>query len=167
MPKINQSKCDQTKTKIFSRKKIEIFIIPPPISSYLNKEILSKSSNRKKINNKDGKKTGLSNLISYINVICANIKEILKLKNNFFNLLVKKIKKIYKIVKNQNKSRLKINITTKRLLCCQIIVSICTENVTKIVAKSDKHIIMHVRTNFSFYLFCEFNISFDFPFIFF
>jgi len=139
--KINQSKHGQTKTKIFSGKKIEIFVIPSLISPHPNKKTLDKSSNRKKNTNKNGKKTGSSNLILYISVIYANIKEILKLKNNFLNLLAKKIKKIYKMVKDQNKPRLRINMTTKKLLYCQIIVPMCTENVTKIVAKSSRHMI--------------------------
>jgi len=53
------------------------------------------------------------------------------------------------MVKDQNKPRLRINMTTKGLLHCQIIVPICTENVTKIIAKSSKHManINHLLKN--------------------
>jgi len=103
--------------KIFGGKKVKISIIPPLIPPQPNKKTLSKLSNRRKNTNKDNKKTGSSNLILYVNVAGTNIKDILKLKNNFPNLLVKKIEKIYKIVKDQNKHRLRINIMTKGLSC--------------------------------------------------
>ena len=99
---------------------------------------------RLKLNtNKDDKKTGLFNLIliSYTNITDINIKEILKLKNNFLNLPARKIEEIYKMVKNQNKSRPKINITTKELLHYQIIIPVHTKNATKIVTKLSEHMV--------------------------
>jgi len=75
-----------------------------------------------------------------VNVVDANVKDNLKLKNNFSNLLVKKIEEIHKIVKDQNKPRSRIDMITRRLLHHQIIVPIYTESVTKIMAKSSKHV---------------------------
>ena len=135
--------------KIFCGKKVKISIIPPLIPSQPNKETLGKLSNRRKNPNKDSKKTGSSNLILYANVVGTNIKDILKLKNNFPNLLAKKIEEIHKMVKDQNKYRVRINMMTKRLSCCQIIIPICTESTTKIMAKSSKYVtnINHLLKN--------------------
>ena len=97
-------------------------------------------------------------MISYANVVDTNIKDILKLKNSFPNLLAKKIEEIYKIVKDQNKHRLRINIITKGLSCCQIIIPICIESITKIMAKLSKHVtnINHLLKNIKLNIVADF-----------
>ena len=97
-------------------------------------------------------------MISYANVVDTNIKDILKLKNSFPNLLAKKVEEIYKIVKDQNKHRLRINIMTKGLSCYQIIIPICIESITKIMAKLSKHVtnINHLLKNIKLNIVADF-----------
>ena len=69
-----------------------------------------------------------------------NVKDILKLNENFPHLLLKKIEDIYKIINNTNKSKPHINITTKGSLCKQIITSMSNENITKFIASSGEYV---------------------------
>ena len=50
------------------------------------------------------------------------MKDIMKIKENFPNLSTKKIKKVHKILIELKKDKLKLNITTKKLLIKQVII---------------------------------------------
>ena len=97
-------------------KKAEISHILPPILSCPNKKTIEKQK-------KQGKKVGrLINTSSFIKLklytqaLAANINNVLKIKENFLSLSPKNVKKVYKIINNQEKIR--INITTKGLSHC-------------------------------------------------
>ena len=64
----------------------------------------------------------------------------MKLKENFPNLLAKKIKNIHNTINNIGKPKPYIYMTTKRPLCKQIIVSMGNKNITKFMMSLEEHI---------------------------
>ena len=69
-----------------------------------------------------------------------NVKKILKIKDNYSNLLSKKIKDIYNTINSIVKPKLHINISIKDPLYKQIIVSISSKNIKKFIASLDNYI---------------------------
>lgn len=76
-----------------------------------------------------------------------SVKKILKLKDNFSNLLFKKIENIYRIINNIGKMKPYINITTKNFSYKQIIIFIENNNINKFIKTLDKYVV-----NFSYSL---------------
>ena len=76
----------------------------------------------------------------YTQASSINIKEILKIKNNFSNLLIEKIEEINKTINSLRITKSCFNITTKGLSYKQIIIFIGKDNIDKFMTKSDKHI---------------------------
>jgi len=76
----------------------------------------------------------------YIQVSKNNIKDIVKIKENFLNLSAKKIKKVYKVLNNQKKNNPKINIITKSLSRKQVIIPVSSQISERIMVKLNKHI---------------------------
>jgi len=103
------------KTDYFpSPKPVEFTNIPPPIFPH---RVIDERGSKSKSANKSAKEkpTNLSPKLActYAQALSANIRDILKLKENFPKLLDKKIKEIYKTVNNSNIAKPKINMTTK------------------------------------------------------
>ena len=69
-----------------------------------------------------------------------NIKEIVKIKEKFPNLLTKKIEKAHKVINKTRKERPKINMTFKSLSQRQMLVSINQSNSAKFMILFNKHI---------------------------
>jgi len=63
-----------------------------------------------------------NNKLLYAQALTSKVSNILKIKENYPNLPTKKIKNIHKIINDLDKSKLRINMTTKGLLRKQIIV---------------------------------------------
>jgi len=76
----------------------------------------------------------------YAQTTGSNISDILKLKNDFSNLLVKKIKEIQRIINDKDEVRLQLNMTTKDLSKKQIIVLISEVNINNILTLANKHV---------------------------
>ena len=74
-------------------------------------------------------------------VLSPNVKEILKIKNNFPNLSSKKIEEIYKTINELGKPKSHINMITKGLLCKQIIVPMSNDNLNKFMPFLSKYIV--------------------------
>jgi len=72
--------------------------------------------------------------------LTPNIKDILKIKENFPNLSLKKIEEIHKTINKSRKTKPHINITTKGPSCRQIIVPMGNNNINKFISSSSKHI---------------------------
>jgi len=72
--------------------------------------------------------------------LTENIKNILILKENFSNLLAKKIENIHNTINKINKPKPHINMTTKGSLYKQIIVSISSNNINKLMVSSSEHV---------------------------
>jgi len=72
--------------------------------------------------------------------LTPKVSEILKIKENFPNLLAKKIENIHKMINDSGKIKPRINMTTKGLSQKQIIVPMGSENKSKFMALSSEHI---------------------------
>lgn len=70
----------------------------------------------------------------------GNIKDILKLKENFPYLSSKKIEDIYKTINETGKLKPHINMTTKGPSCKQIIVPMDSENINKFMTFFSEHV---------------------------
>ena len=77
---------------------------------------------------------------SYAQVANPKVTNILKLKEDFPNLLAKKIENIHKIINSIDKPKPHIKMTTKDLLWKQIIVSMGKNNINKFMASSSIHV---------------------------
>ena len=78
---------------------------------------------------------------SYTQVSKENIKNIVKIKENFPKLSAQKVEKIHKVLNNTRKDKPRINITTKGLSRKQVIVPISSYNADRVIAKSNAHIV--------------------------
>ena len=76
-----------------------------------------------------------------------SVKKILKLKDNFSNLLFKKIENIYRTINDIGKMKSYINIITKNFSYKQIIIFIKNNNINKFIKTLDKYVV-----NFSYSL---------------
>ena len=70
----------------------------------------------------------------------SNIKEILKIKENFPSLLSKKIKEVYRTINEPKKEKPKLNMTTKGPLKRQVIVYMSSTNTSKFIVLSRQYI---------------------------
>jgi len=64
-----------------------------------------------------------------------NIKNIVKIKENFLKLSVQKVEKIHKVLNNMRKDKLRINMTMKGLSRKQVIVLMSSNNTERAMAK--------------------------------
>ena len=71
----------------------------------------------------------------------SNIKEIIKIKENFPSLLSKTIKEVYKVINKLRKEKPRINMTFKRPSRRQVLVSMSLSNLMKFIVLSCKHIV--------------------------
>ena len=132
-PSINRS------SKDLKSKEVEIVKLPLPISVCLPKKVLERSKFFSK-SNKSKKMTNSNVRKLYAQATSSNILDILKLKNNFPNLLAKKIKEIQRIINNKNKMRPQLNMTTKGPSKKQVIVPMSKVNINNILTLANKHV---------------------------
>ena len=76
----------------------------------------------------------------YAQASALKVDDILKLKENFPNLLAKKIENIHRMINDSGKIKPRINITTKSPSRKQIIVPIDNDNKSKFIASLNLHI---------------------------
>jgi len=84
--------------------------------------------------------SGTQSSCSYAQASWTNIKNIIKIKDNFPNLFTKKIEEIHKVLNETKKNKPRLNIMTKRLSRKQIIVLISLNNLEKFMVLSNKHV---------------------------
>ena len=130
-PKVPKTKSSST-SGLFKNKAVEMVKLPPPIPACPFKKILEKSKFFSKGKKKATVNKALQNK-SYAQVAGPSVSEILKLKENYPNLQIKKIENIQKIINNSGKSKPHIKMTTKDSSYKQIIISIGKENVDNIM----------------------------------
>jgi len=80
-------------------------LLPPLVTSKLSKKKLSKSKYHEKNHKKSQNQFSKKKECAYVQASSGNIKEILKLKNNFPNLLSKKIEDIHRTINNTGKTK--------------------------------------------------------------
>lgn len=68
------------------------------------------------------KNTNTWNRWLYTQAFSFNIREIIKIKENFAELLCKKIKEIHKVINEPRKEKPRINIISKRLFRRQVLI---------------------------------------------
>ena len=120
-------------------KQVEIIKLPSPILARLPKKILEKSKFFKK-DSKMTEKVKPNNKQLYAQASVSKVDNILKIKENFSNLLAKKIENIYKIINNSGKVKHKLNMTTKDLSRKQIIIPIDNDNKSKFMTSLSTYI---------------------------
>ena len=121
-------------------KKVEVSRVPSPISPRPSKEILKKSKFFQNKNKNPIGKSNNKNRQSYVQALFPNIKEILKIKESFPNISLKKIEEIHKTINIPSKPKSRIKITTKRPSRWQIIVYIKNNNISKFISLLEDHI---------------------------
>jgi len=121
-------------------KQVEVVKLPSPILARLFKEILEKSKFFIKKSNTVKKTAKPKTKQSYAQASAPNVSEILKLKENFPNLLAKKIKNIYRTIKDFGKTKPKISMMIKCPSRKQIIIPMDNNNKSKFIASSNTHI---------------------------
>ena len=122
-------------------KKAEITRVLPSIPPRPREEILKKSKFFKNKDKNPVEKYNNKDRQSYTQVSFPNVREILKIKENFPNISLKKVKEIHKTLNDPNKPKLRINMTTKGLSKQQIIVLIEASNISKFMFLLGDHII--------------------------
>jgi len=123
-------------------KAVEIIKLPPPILAHLSKEVLKKSKFFRK-EKKPMTMNKASQKKSYAQVIGPSISEILKLRENYPNLLTKKIENIQKIINDFGKSKSYIKMTTRDSSHKQIIILMNKEKTNKFMASFSSYICYH------------------------
>jgi len=111
-----------------------------PILAKLSKEVNEILKYFKRNNQTNEKKDQIK---SYAQVLTSlkNTREVLKIKETFSNLQAKKFEDIQKIINGEDKSKLRIHITTKEPLRKQVIVLMSNDNKVKFMEDSSTHII--------------------------
>ena len=72
----------------------------------------------------------------------SNINTIIKLRNAFLKLSLSKVLEIYNIISNSNqRSKPKVNMTTKRLSRKQIIIPISSNNMDRVIGQSNIYVL--------------------------
>jgi len=126
-------------SSISKNKAAKIVRISSSIPVHPSKEVLEKSKFFSK-----GKKpmatVKTNQKQSYAQITGSNVSNILKLKENYPNLLTKKIKNIQKIINDLGKLKPCIKMTTKSPLQKQIIVSMGKDNISKFIASFSSYI---------------------------
>ena len=115
---------------------------PPPLPIPLrpSKKALEKLKFFKGKGKTADQKINTQNGQSYAQVFSFNIVEIVKIKENFPNLLSKKIEEVHKIISEPRKEKPRFNMTTKRPSRRQMLVPMSLSNSTKFMVMSCKHV---------------------------
>ena len=101
---------------------------------------MAKSKYHQSKDTKPIEKNNSRNKKSWTQALSANIKKVLKIKNLFPELSLKKIEKIYKTINKSKKKKPYLNITTKGLSRRQVIIPMGNDNISKFMLSFSKHI---------------------------
>ena len=83
----------------------------------------------------------LSKKLSYAQASKSNINEIIRISKVFLKLLANKVLEIHKVLNNMSQNKKpKLNITMKGLFRKQVIVSMSTNNISRVMAKANVHV---------------------------
>jgi len=94
-------------------KKVNISRIPSSISLRPSKKVLEKYKFYKGKDKIIDNQANTQSSYSYVQTSKINIKDIMKIKDNFPNLSVRKIKKVYKVLNMPKNEKSRLNIITK------------------------------------------------------
>jgi len=77
---------------------------------------------------------------SYAQAFQKNIKDIVKIKENFLNLSAEKVEEVHKVLNNSKKDKSEFNMTTKGPFRKQVIIPMSLLNTNRFMAKSNQHV---------------------------
>jgi len=136
MSKASHNTSSPTKLANFSKLPL------PQLSLRPSKKVLKKSRFHGKNTHGKVKKVAESGKLLYIQISSKNIRNILKIKKSFPELLNKKIKELNKIIFSKtDKPRLRINMMAKSLSCKQIIILMDSDNANQFISLLSEHAI--------------------------
>ena len=121
-------------------KQAEVIKLSPLILTRPPKKVLEKSKFFNKKDNIVKESAKPKNKQLYTQVSITKVNNILKLKENFFNILAKKIENIHRMINDLGKVKPRINMTTKGPSRKQIIIPIGNNNKSKFIASLNLHI---------------------------
>jgi len=121
-------------------KKANISKISPLISPKPSKKVLERSKFYKGKDKTGESQNNAQNGCFYAQASKSNIKDIIKIKDNFPNLLAKKIEEVYKVLNEPKKDKLRLNIITKKLSRRQVLVLMSLNNAKKLITLFSKHV---------------------------
>jgi len=140
---VNKSNANKPNKRVKSsseKKQVEVARTPSLVPPGPSEEILEKLKFYKKKGNNSKENTNPKDRWSYTQAFTPKIDEILKLKENFPNLLAKKIERIHKTINDSGKIKSRINITTKKPSRRQIIILMSNNNKLKFMTLFNVHI---------------------------
>lgn len=137
-PKSNINKLVK-KAESSKDKQAEVIKLLLSILTRPSKKVLQKSKFFEKDNIAKGSAKP-KNKQSYTQALAPKVNDILKLKENFLNLLAKKIENIYRIINDFKQIKPRINMTTKSSSRKQIIIPIGNYNKSKFIASLNLYI---------------------------
>ena len=130
--------------------------LPSQLPSRPSKEVLAKSKFYRKNTPSNNRKTVETTKLFYAQILSRNINNILKIKENFPELLNKKIEELNKLIYNNlDKYKPRINMTIKGPSYKQIIVLMSNSNTNKFMTTSSKHVanlnwsLRSIKSNFT------------------
>ena len=122
-------------------KKVNISRIPSSISLRPSKKVLEKYKFYKGNNKIIDNQANTQSSHSYVQTSKINIKDIMKIKDNFLNLSVRKIKKVHKVLNMPKNEKSRLNIMTKSPWRRQVLVLMSLANLQKFMIMSSKHVV--------------------------
>ena len=138
-PKINNNNNLKNKGSKSDNKLATVSRLPLPIPAKLPKVVKNIAKFFKK-NEKSKEKETPRKSYTQASLLDNNTREVLKIKEAFSNLQEIKIENIQKIINGGNKPKPKLNMTTKRLSCKQVIVPMNSDNIVNFMSNSSNHI---------------------------
>jgi len=158
-PKLNPVKTNN-RCKENTEKSMSIKRQPHSISAKLPKEVNKISKFFKKNNLTNGNRD-TRKLYAQVLSSSNNARKVLKIKEMFPNLQAKKIENIQKIIKDNGKPKLRINMTMKEPLRKQIIIPMSNDNKLKFMEESSAYVtnINKVLKNIKFKIIANFACS--------
>jgi len=118
---------------------VSIERLPPPISTKSSKEV-NEIFKYFKAQNLLQAKTSIGKLFTQVSKLGSNTEEVLRIKEVFPSLKANKIENIQKIIKDDSKFKLYINITTKSPPRKQVVVPMNSNNNTNFIKESSAHV---------------------------
>jgi len=137
--KINEVKTNKSKSSKNVNKPTTFNRLPLSILAKLPKEV-NKISKYFKRNNQTNEEKSQRKTYAQVLTSLYNIREVLKIKETFPNLQIKKIKNIQKIINSEGKPKPRIHMMTKGLLRKQVIIPMSNDNKAKFIEDFSAHI---------------------------
>ena len=139
-PKIINNKPNKRVKTNNKGKQVGVVKVLPSILFRSSKETLEKSKFFQKKDKNSKEDSNIKIRYLYTQTSAPKVKKILKLKKNFLNLLLNKIKNIYNMINNSEKIKPRISMITKGSFRRHIIIPISNDNILNFMKSSSLYI---------------------------